>query len=126
MGATTTWERWDSMLPDGTINPGEMTSFNHYAFGAIATWMHHTIGGLSPLTPGYRSILIAPTPGADLTWARTSLLTPHGPAESTWTLIDNQLTVTATIPTGATAVIRLPGRPETTVGSGTHTFTTEH
>ena len=34
-GATTIWERWDSMLPDGTINPGEMTSFNHYAFGAI-------------------------------------------------------------------------------------------
>ena len=47
MGATTIWERWDSMLPDGTINPGEMTSFNHYAFGSIADWMHRTIGGLS-------------------------------------------------------------------------------
>ena len=40
MGATTIWERWDSMLEDGTINPGEMTSFNHYAFGAIADWLH--------------------------------------------------------------------------------------
>ena len=45
MGATTIWERWDSMLPDGTINPGEMTSFNHYALGAVADWMHRTIGG---------------------------------------------------------------------------------
>ena len=45
MGATTIWERWDSMLPDGTINPGEMTSFNHYALGAVADWMHRTVGG---------------------------------------------------------------------------------
>ena len=45
MGATTIWERWDSMLPDGTINPGEMTSFNHYALGAVADWLHRTVGG---------------------------------------------------------------------------------
>ena len=48
MDATTIWERWDSMLPDGTINPGEMTSFNHYALGAVADWMHRTIGGIAP------------------------------------------------------------------------------
>ncbi len=40
MGATTTWERWDSLLPDGSVNPGEMTSFNHYALGAVASWLH--------------------------------------------------------------------------------------
>lgn len=40
MGATTMWERWDSMLPDGRVNPGEMTSFNHYALGAVGDWMH--------------------------------------------------------------------------------------
>ena len=54
MGATTIWERWDSMLPDGTINPGDMTSFNHYAFGAVADWLHRTVGGLAPAAPGYR------------------------------------------------------------------------
>ena len=53
MGATTIWERWDSMLPDGTINPGQMTSFNHYALGAVADWMHRNIGGIAPLEPGY-------------------------------------------------------------------------
>ena len=52
MGATTVWERWDSMLPDGTINPGEMTSFNHYALGAVADWMHRTIGGIAPARTG--------------------------------------------------------------------------
>ena len=45
MGGTTIWERWDSMLPDGSINPGEMTSFNHYAFGAVADWMHRSVAG---------------------------------------------------------------------------------
>ena len=64
MGATTVWERWDSMLPDGTINPGEMTSFNHYALGAVADWMHRTIGGLAPLEPGYAKVLIARAPAA--------------------------------------------------------------
>ncbi len=53
MGATTIWERWDSMLPDGTINPGQMTSFNHYALGAVADWMHRIIGGITPVEPGY-------------------------------------------------------------------------
>ena len=69
MGATTIWERWDSMLPDGTINPGEMTSFNHYALGAVADWMHRTVGGIAPLEPGYAAVLVAPRPGGGLTWA---------------------------------------------------------
>ena len=79
MGATTIWERWDSMLPDGTINPGQMTSFNHYALGAVADWMHRTIGGIAPLEPGYAEVLIAPQPGGGITWARASLETRHGP-----------------------------------------------
>jgi len=59
MGATTVWERWDSMLPDGS-NPGQMTSFNHYAPGTIADWMYRTTGGISPLALGYSRILLAP------------------------------------------------------------------
>ena len=62
MGATTIWERWDSMLPDGTINPGQMTSFNHYAFGAIGDWLHRVVAGLAPDAPGYERIRIAPHP----------------------------------------------------------------
>jgi len=52
MGATTTWERWDSLLPDGSVNPGSMTSFNHYAFGSVADWLHQKIGGLAIGAPG--------------------------------------------------------------------------
>ncbi|WP_420123861.1 family 78 glycoside hydrolase catalytic domain, partial [Nakamurella sp.] len=85
MGATTIWERWDSMLPDGTINPGEMTSFNHYALGAVADWMHRTVGGIAPAEPGYRRVRVAPRPGGGLTWARSSLQTPHGEVSVSWT-----------------------------------------
>jgi alpha-L-rhamnosidase len=64
MDATTIWERWDSLLPDGSVNPGEMTSFNHYSLGAVADWLHRTVGGLAPAAPGYRLIDIQPHPGA--------------------------------------------------------------
>ena len=51
MGATTVWERWDSLLADGSINPGEMTSFNHYALGAVADWLHRTVAASPPERP---------------------------------------------------------------------------
>src|SRR6185503_2435713 len=91
MGATTIWERWDSMLPDGSINGGEMTSFNHYALGAVADWMHRTIGGIAPLAPGYARVLVAPRPGGGLTSARSSLDTRHGVVEIEWRREDDEL-----------------------------------
>jgi alpha-L-rhamnosidase len=109
MGATTIWERWDSMLPDGSINPGEMTSFNHYALGAVADWMHRVIGGIAPAAPGYAQVRIAPQPGGGLTWARTSLRTPHGLIQVAWEIIDGELKVEVELPEGVTAELDLPG-----------------
>lgn len=118
MGATTVWERWDSMLPDGTINPGEMTSFNHYALGAVADWMHRVVGGISPLTPGYASVLIAPLPGGGLTEAETALETPHGRIAVRWELEGDQLTVEADVPSGITGILRLPGQDDRPLSAG--------
>ncbi len=121
MGATTIWERWDSMLPDGSINPGEMTSFNHYAFGAVADWMHRTVGGLAPLEPGYRRILVAPQPGGGLTWAQTSLKSPLGRVAVRWEAeLGNDIRVQVEVPTGAEAVLRLPGCDDEILGPGVH------
>jgi len=122
MGATTVWERWDSMLPDGSVNPGQMTSFNHYAFGAVADWMHRVIGGLAPAAPGYREMLIAPRPGGGLSWARTSHLTPYGLAEVSWRRSDGVLTVDVTVPAGCAARVVLPGRDPVQAGPGRHQF----
>ena len=122
MGATTIWERWDSMLPDGRINPGEMTSFNHYALGAVADWMHRVLGGLAPGAPGYRVINVAPQPGGGITWAKTAHLTPYGRAEVSWRRDGQKLTVVVVVPPGTTAVITLPGATPTETGPGRHRF----
>ena len=119
MGATTIWERWDSMLPDGTINPGQMTSFNHYALGAVADWMHRAIGGIAPLEPGYARVLVAPQPGGGLTWARTSLETRHGLVSVAWRQGD-ELTLDVGIPDQVAALVRLPDGSEHEVGAGQH------
>ena len=123
MGATTIWERWDAMLPDGTINPGQMNSFNHYALGAVADWIHRTIGGIAPLEPGYAKVLIAPQPGGGLTWAKARLETAHGLVEVHWREAEPDLTIDVTIPAGVTAVVRLPGQPDRELAPGGHTIT---
>ena len=122
-GGTTIWERWDSLRPDGTVNPGQMTSFNHYALGAVADWMHRTIGGLAPAAPGYRKISIRPRPGGGLTHATTRHRTPYGLAEVAWEIEGNQLVVNATVPIGASATVDLPGNEPLEVGPGAHRFT---
>ena len=122
-GATTIWERWDSILEDGSVNPGEMTSFNHYALGAIADWMHRTVAGLAPAAPGYRKLGIAPRPLNSLTHASTSHETPYGLAKVAWKRVGDRILVDATVPPGTTAVVSLPdGSAEFVVGSGRHSW----
>jgi alpha-L-rhamnosidase len=122
MGATTIWERWDSMLPDGAINPGEMTSFNHYALGAVADWLHRTVGGLAPAAPGYRRLAIRPQPGAGLTHARARHITPYGPAECAWRIEQGQIVVEVVVPPNTRAAVTLPDGDGSAVevGSGSY------
>ncbi|MGW0875463.1 family 78 glycoside hydrolase catalytic domain [Streptomyces sp. NPDC002740] len=124
MGATTVWERWDSMLPDGSVNPGEMTSFNHYALGAVADWIHRTVAGLAPAEPGYRRILVRPRPGGGLTWARAAHETPYGRAETGWRVEGGLLLVDLLVPPNTTALVDLPHAEPVTAGPGRHTFHT--
>ncbi|GAA2099369.1 glycoside hydrolase family 78 protein [Microlunatus panaciterrae] len=123
MGATTIWERWDSMLPDGSINPGQMTSFNHYALGAVADWMHRRLAGLAPAAPGYRKITVRPIPGGGLTWAKASHRSPYGLVSVSWRRSDGRFNLDVTVPPGSTAEVFLPGSetPEQ-VGHGSHSW----
>ncbi|MDR1512760.1 MAG: glycoside hydrolase family 78 protein [Propionibacteriaceae bacterium] len=125
MGATTIWERWDSLLPDGSVNPGAMTSFNHYAFGAVADFLHRKVAGLAPLAPGYRVVEVAPLPGGGLTWAKTSHRTPHGLVAVAWERRGGDFAVEVDLPPGVTADVRLPdsARPVRLEASGRHRLT---
>ena len=121
MGATTVWERWDSMLPDGRINPGEMTSFNHYALGAVADWLHRTVAGLAPAEPGYRRLLVRPRPTGELTHAAATHLTPYGKAHVSWQRSAGHLRLDVHVPVGASAEVHVPGAEQpVTVGHGEH------
>jgi alpha-L-rhamnosidase len=129
MGATTMWERWDSMLPDGSINPGEMTSFNHYTLGAVGDWMHSTIAGLTSLEPGWRKFRVAPIPGGDLTHASARFLSPYGLITVKWTIAGTQFILAVAVPPNTKAEVLLPGGEKDhpiTVGSGTHEFKTDY
>jgi alpha-L-rhamnosidase len=122
MGATTIWERWDSMLPDGSINPGEMTSFNHYALGAVADWLHRKIAGLAPAEPGYKRIEVRPLLGGGLTMAHARQRTPYGMAEVAWRIDGDQVQVTVVVPPNTSAEVTLPMTDSAPlqVASGTH------
>ncbi|MDN4476802.1 family 78 glycoside hydrolase catalytic domain [Demequina sp. SYSU T00192] len=118
-GGTTIWERWDSLRPDGTVNAGDMTSFNHYALGAIADWMHRVVAGIEAVEPGWHRIRFAPRPGGSLTHAAARHLTPYGEASISWELSDGTLAVDVTVPVGATALLDM-GDGERELGHGTH------
>lgn len=124
-GGTTTWERWDSLLPNGTINGSGMTSFNHYAFGSVADWVHQKIGGLAPGTPGWKVIQVAPEPGGGITNADASYLSPYGQVSTSWTVGSQGkgFNLEVVVPPNSQAEVVLPGSKKTeTVGSGRHTF----
>jgi alpha-L-rhamnosidase len=124
-GATTVWERWDSMLEDGSINPGEMTSFNHYALGSVASWLHQTVGGLKPLEPGWKTFLVRPRPGGTITSAEAKFLSPYGECRCAWELVDahdavRMLKVNILVPLNTTAYRQKPDGTRTRLGSGLH------
>ncbi|KAK9319654.1 glycoside hydrolase [Lipomyces orientalis] len=133
MGATTVWERWDSLLPDGTINPGDMTSFNHYALGAVVDWLHGSVGGVSPYEPGWKVIKVRPLPGGNVTSAEVRFEGPYGLVACSWKLEEGgDFSMTLLVPPNSSAVVTLPSElksaildeqePSRRVGSGVHRF----
>ena len=109
-GATTIWERWDGQKPDGTFQDVGMNSFNHYAYGAIGEWMYRVVAGLEldPAEPGYKHVLVQPTPGGGLTSAVARLATLYGETTAGWSLANGRLTVTAVVPPNTHGTVRLP------------------
>ncbi len=109
-GATTIWERWDGIKPDGSFQDVGMNSFNHYAYGAIGSWLYQVVAGLEidEEAPGYKHALVQPHPGGGLSGARATLETMYGTLGSAWELDQDGFRLEVTVPANTWATVRLP------------------
>ena len=124
MGATTVWERWNSILPDGSISGTGMNSLNHYAYGSIVDWMYRNLCGLNPVeeAPGYKKAVIRPMPDKRLPWAKLKLDTASGTYQVEWTYGEGGLHGSVTVPFDCQARLILPNGQERTLSAGTFVF----
>jgi alpha-L-rhamnosidase len=128
-GATTIWERWDALRSDGSVPTQSlagaaagMVSFNHYAYGSVADWLHRFVLGIAPdaTDPGYHRIAVAPRPCAHLAAASGTLRTRYGELRVAWRVNGGRFDLALDVPPNARAGIRLPGGEERIVSSGHH------
>ncbi len=108
-GATTIWEHWDSKKEDGSFWSTDMNSFNHYAYGACASWFYRTILGIRPTAPGYKTIEICPIPSERLGFAKARIETRAGVITSEWTCTDGGVRYSFTVPEGTVAEVTIDG-----------------
>ena len=108
-GATTIWEHWDGLKPDGTMWSPDMNSFNHYAYGAIGEWLYRVVAGLEidEECPGYKHAVISPMTGGSLDYAQGSYESVYGTVASRWERQGDRITLTVQVPVNAEASIIL-------------------
>ena len=123
LGATTIWERWNSVMPDGHMNPEGMNSLNHYSYGSIAAWMYGYLGGIRENAAGFRRAVIEPHPDKRLGFVECELQSASGTYRSNWKYgEDGKVRIEIAVPFGAEAEIRLPDGQEKKVKAGTYQY----
>jgi alpha-L-rhamnosidase len=127
MGGTTIWERWNSLLADGSINGTDMNSFNHYSYGAIVEWMYRNMAGIRPTEdqPGFKKTVIAPQPYYRISKVDAVYRSAAGTYESHWKIReDGSFWMKVVIPFDAEATVLLPssGQEAKLLKSGTYEF----
>ena len=107
-GATTIWERWDALAPDGTIYDPDMNSYNHYAYGAVCQWLFENIAGLAPSAtkPGFDVVEIAPQFLAQLSPVSAWHQCRHGRIQVDWTLKNNRAVYKLELPDGSVGLLK--------------------
>lgn len=122
-GATTVWEHWDGIKPDGTMWSTDMNSFNHYAYGAVADWMYGAAAGINsdPDRPGFEHIIFRPVTDRQLDFVKASIDTRRGTVASEWRRENGRIKYIFTVPEGCCASVIIGGEKHE-VGAGTHEF----
>lgn len=108
MGATTIWERWDGIKPDGSFQDVGMNSYNHYAYGAIGDWMYQNMAGIDLMSAGFKKFSISPKPGGGFTSSKGTYESPYGTISSAWEQKNGKTTLKISVPANTTAVVKLP------------------
>ncbi|MFJ6850639.1 alpha-L-rhamnosidase [Streptomyces sp. NPDC091271] len=121
-GATTMWERWDSIRPDGSFQDAGMNSFNHYAYGSVGEWMYANIAGIAPGAPGFRKVLVRPRPGGGVTRAEGRFDSRYGPVATRWKKDADDFALSVVLPANTTAEVWVPGGDERSAGRGPADF----
>lgn len=123
MGATTIWERWNSIKPDGTFDESGMNSLNHYAYGSVGDWMYRKVAGLSQLEPGYKRFQVKPMFVKGIEEWGTEFESVYGKIVANTFCKDGKIHVHVEVPANTTAVIVLPEKEEVhEVGSGIYDY----
>ena len=125
MGATTIWERWNSLMPDGTPNPDGMNSYNHYAYGSVMEFVIKRIAGLQPKSAGYKWIKIMPKPCKGFAEIKAEYDSASGKIVSGYKQKNGKITFFAEIPADVEAEIVLPNEQPVTVKGGKYEFERE-
>jgi alpha-L-rhamnosidase len=120
MGATTIWERWDCIKPDGSFQDAGMNSFNHYAYGAVGNWLYSRVAGLSidPDQPGYKKMIIHPSITKELSYATAKHHSVYGDIESGWKTEGNKIQLHIVVPANTTARVHFPISSEKLIFEG--------
>lgn len=113
-GATTIWERWNSIKPDGSLGDVSMNSYNHYAYGAVVEWLYRNAAGLQPLeeAPGGTCMRLSPQPSPRLEGLNASYRAPQGLYRCEWRIAQDGLHFCFEIPFGGTGRLVLPDAPQ--------------
>lgn len=109
MGATTVWEHWDGLKPDGSMWSPDMNSFNHYAYGSVGEWLYRVVGGLEidEKNPGYKHFYVQPQIGGNLDWVQLSYDSIYGKIKIEWKNQENEIEMKLTVPANTNATILL-------------------
>ena len=124
--ATTIWEHWDGIKPDGSMWDADMNSFNHYAYGCIADWLYSVACGIRPApdSTAFKKMIIKPTVTEKLEYCKCAFETQYGRVAASWKRIpDNKTVFSCEIPFITAAEIYLPNGDRIVRGSGKYTFT---
>lgn len=125
LGATTIWERWNSINPDGSI-VGGMNSFNHYSYGSIGDWLYRYAVGIKETAPGFKTFEVDPHPGGGFKYMEASTRTPYGKIRVKWEAdADRIRSIEVSIPVGTTASVHCPDGEVRVLGSGNYGFGVE-